>query len=195
MRALTQGEIDYLKLGDEIRSDASVRDYHQLLSEHALSLIAIAADYGTNGQQLSLLSHHEALQELHQEWAEKVTGPYNPGNLRSRVKQVIKQAARRAIELVNNRATMTPKMVMMIDDNPLSMSLQAVGRVHSRMFPDATAVRNGMLERYLDNYAAGLRRVVDALRVYGRTGEEFYRLAAQCLRLAQVVGDTLDQLG
>ena len=182
---------EYVSIRDSINSSANVRDFHQLLGEHALHLLNTAVHYG-NRRQLQLLDDAERLTDLHQEWADKVTTRADPREWKTAAKMAVRHHSHCATGLIGAAAEGSREAFHR--QSMLNEATRIAADFHANLDPSATVVQNGDLHMAWARYGQFISATVAALMMHGSDSAIFYRRAGNCMKMAQSLGTTLDQL-
>lgn len=180
----------YTQAIDSVSLGAHIRDFHQLLGEHAAQLIATALHYKRHGR-LALLEDAETLTDLHQEWVNKITRPNDPDEWKRAAKRAVRHQSHCTLQLIDaaseNRAVHAHK-------TRVRAAAAMAADFHANIDTMAVASSNGDVHTLWDSYGIAMCACLEALVSKGQTSPWFYDRAARCIRVAQSLGGALDGL-
>lgn len=184
---------DYVAASDAISGAAHIRDFRQILGEHASHMINVALHYGASrvNSKMSLLQDQERLTDLHQEWAERVTRPGDPREWKSLARQAVRSHSHCAMQLIGCHAE---SGATSIAGERYARSLELAADFHANLDPDARTAQNGDLHLLWKRYGQLLTDTIEALAIHGPESNEFYQRAANCINAAMSLGSSMDTL-
>jgi hypothetical protein len=184
---------EYTNAVDRVAAGEGIEDFRQLLGEHAVSLLALARDYGSPSRQLALISDQERLTDVHQAWADRVTRRHDPHEWKRVARSSIRAPAHCATQLIGAYASGSATSAAHHSKN-LHSAAELAAEFHCSIDPDARACQNGDLRHMWRRYAEMIGVALAMQLKYGASHEMYYQACAAAIKTARTLGSTMDTL-
>ena len=185
---------DFVETQDHIAAGEGIRDFRQLLGEHAKTILAVAQNYGHPTRQLALMNDQEVLTDIHQEWADRVTRRHDPREWKNVARRSIRSPAHCAAQLVGAYAARSDPGVLSHWTQRLGLAVMLAADFHVNIDANSRASQNGDLAALWVKYGEMMASAIAALASHGPKSSVFYRRAANTMKTAQTLGSTMDTL-
>lgn len=183
---------DYHDTVDELKHTRHLRNFQQIVGEHACHLLRTGINYG-NRQQSCLWDDSELLTDLSHEWHNLATRSSDPPEFKQIGVAAVRAPARCAKHLIAARIDKHGDRIVEHHQAQLAGAVQLALQWHSELDGTNSAVHSSLGDMWLDYYSH-LDAAIAALAHGGPESTEFYRRGTAFLRIAQAIGGCLDLL-
>lgn len=183
---------DYHDTIDELRHTQHVRNFQQVVGEHARHLIQTGVNFGNRAQSL-LWNDGEVLTDLAHEWHQLATRSSDPHEFRRVGTMAIRAPSRCAQRLVAARLDRHGDHIVQHHRGQLAAAVNLASLWHKELDCTNSAVHANLSDLWEDYYGH-LDAAIEALSRGGPESTQFYRRGAAFIRTAQMIGNCLDML-